>query len=110
MGRIEDVPKRAVSEVQASTSLVSSRNDLPREKVELAFKLLEVSSRILRVIFSRSSSILIFLFLQEVLGRKGGQSQNETELNALKERVKTLSSEKTALEGKLRKLSQSKKG
>ena len=93
-----------------STSQVKSGSDLPREKVELAVKLLEVSSRILRVIFSRSSSILIFLFLQEVLGRKGGQSQNETELNALKERVKTLSSEKTALEGKLRKLSQSKKG
>jgi len=50
------------------------------------------------------------LFLQEVLEWKGGQSQNETELNALKERVKTLSSKKTALKGKLRKLSQSKKG
>ena len=35
---------------------------------------------------------------------------DETELNALKERVKTLSSEKTAVEGKLKKLSQSKKG
>jgi len=43
--------------------------------------------------------------LQEALGRKGVQS-----LNGLKERVKTLSSEKTALEGKLKKLSQSKKG
>ena len=42
---------------------------------------------------------MIFLFLLEALGRKGGQSQDETELNALKERVKTLSSEKTALEG-----------
>ena len=79
--------------------------------MELAVKLLEVSSRILRVLFcSRSSSILIFLFLQEALGRKGSQSQDEAELNALKERVKTLSSEKTALEGKLKKLSQSKKG
>ena len=102
--------KRAMAEAQASTPQITSGGDLPREKVELGIKLLEVSSRILRVIFSRSSSILIFLFLQEVLGRKGGQSQNETELNALKERVKTLSSEKTALEGKLRKLSQSKKG
>ena len=37
------------------------------------------------------------------------QSPDETELNALKERVKTLSSEKTALEGKLKKLSHSKK-
>ena len=38
------------------------------------------------------------------------QSPDEIELNALKERVKTLLSEKTALEGKLKKLSQSKKG
>ena len=38
------------------------------------------------------------------------QSLDETELNALKERVKMLSSEKTALEGKLKKLSHSKKG
>ena len=38
------------------------------------------------------------------------QSLDETELNALKERVKVLSFEKTALEGKLKKLSQSKKG
>ena len=48
--------------------------------------------------------------LQETLGREDGRTQDETELNALKERVKTLSSEKTALEGKLKKLSQSKKG
>ena len=48
--------------------------------------------------------------MQEALGRKGVQSSDETELNALKERVKMHSSEKTALEGKLRKLSQSKKG
>ena len=85
-------------------------SDLSREKAELAFKLLEVSSRVIQVLYNRSSSILIFLFLQEALGREGGRSQDETELNALKERVKTLSSEKTALEGKLKKLSQSKKG
>jgi predicted nuclease with TOPRIM domain len=48
--------------------------------------------------------------LQEALGREGGQAQDDTELNALKERVKTLSSEKAALQGKLKKLSQSKKG
>ena len=46
MGRIEDVPKRAISKVLASTSQVTSGSDLPREKVELAVKLLEVSSRI----------------------------------------------------------------
>ena len=102
------MPKKVV--VVASTSQVTSGSALPREKVEHAFKLLEVGSRIPRVLFSRSSGILIFLFLQEALGRKGGQSQDETELNALKERVKTLLSEKTALEGKLKKLSQSKKG
>ena len=62
MGRIEDVPKRAVSEVLASTSQVTSVSGLSREKVELAFKLLEVSSRILRVLYLRSSSILISLF------------------------------------------------
>jgi hypothetical protein len=48
--------------------------------------------------------------LQEALGREAGRSQDETELNALKEQVKTLSSEKVALQGKLKKLSQSKKG
>jgi len=42
VGRIEDVPKRAVSEVLASTSQVTSGSGLSREKVELAFKLLEV--------------------------------------------------------------------
>jgi len=48
--------------------------------------------------------------LQEALRRKGIQTPDEAELNALKERVKTLSSEKTALEEKLKKLFQSKKG
>jgi hypothetical protein len=48
--------------------------------------------------------------LQEALGRKGVQTPNKTELNGLKEWVKMLSSKKTALEGKLKKLSQSKKG
>jgi len=48
--------------------------------------------------------------LQEALGREGGQAQDDTKLNALRERVKKLSSEKTTLQGKLKKLSQSKKG
>jgi hypothetical protein len=47
--------------------------------------------------------------LQAALGREGVQAQDDTELNALKERVKALSSEKVALQGKLKKLSQSKK-
>ena len=59
--RIEEVPKRAVTEVVASTSQVISGSDLPREKVELAVKLLEVSSRMLRVLFTED----------ETLGRKG---------------------------------------
>jgi hypothetical protein len=107
---IEDAPRKAISEVQASTSLVSSGSVLPREKVELAYKLLGVSSRTLRVVEYRSSSVLIFLFSQEVLGQEGGQTQDDTELNVLKERVKTLSSEKAALHEKLKKLSKAKKG
>ena len=63
MGRIEDVPKRVVSEVLASTSQVTSGSGLSREKVELVFKLLEVSSRILRVLYLTSSSTLISLFV-----------------------------------------------
>ena len=49
VGRIEEVPKKAV--VVASTSQVTSGSDLSREKVEHTFKLLEVSSRMLRVLF-----------------------------------------------------------
>ena len=45
------MPKRAMAEVLASTSQVTSGSVLPQEKVELAVKLLEVSSRILRVLF-----------------------------------------------------------
>ena len=54
--------------------------------------------------------MLIFLFLQEALGREGVQAQDDIELNALRERVNTFSSEKAALQGKLKKVSQSKKG
>ena len=42
------MPKKAV--VVASASQVISGSDLSREKVEHAFKLLEVSSRMLRVL------------------------------------------------------------
>ena len=45
------MPKRAMAEAQASTPQITSGGDLPREKVELGIKLLEVSSRILRVLF-----------------------------------------------------------
>ena len=50
------------------------------------------------------------LFWQEVLEQEGNPSQDDTELNALKERVKTLSSKKAALQEKLKKLSKAKKG
>ena len=53
---------------------------------------------------------LLCVLWQEVLGQEGIQAQDDTELNALKERVKTLSSEKAALQGKLKQLSQAKKG
>ena len=44
MGRVEDVPPKAVSEVQANTSQVLSGSALPQEKVKLAYKLFGVSS------------------------------------------------------------------
>ena len=50
VGKIEEVPKKAV--VVASTSQVISGSDLSREKVENAFKVLEVSTRMLRVLFT----------------------------------------------------------
>ena len=46
VGRVEDVPQKAVSKVRATTSQVSARSALPQEKVKLAYKLLGVSSRI----------------------------------------------------------------
>ena len=45
-----------------------------------------------------------------MLGEEGSQPQDNSELNALKERVKTLSSEKAALQEQLKKLSKAKKG
>jgi len=56
-GRIEDVPEKAISEVWASASQVSSASIVPQEKLKLAFKLLGVSSRVSRVLMYRSSSV-----------------------------------------------------
>ena len=53
---------------------------------------------------------LFLLSWQEVLGQEGSPAQDGSELNALKERVETLSSEKAALQEKLKKLSKAKKG
>ena len=57
MGRIEDVPEKAISEVWASASQVSSASIVPQEKLKLAFKLLGVSNRISRLLEYRSSSV-----------------------------------------------------
>ena len=46
--KVEEVPKKAVAVM--STSQVTSGSDLSQEKVEHAFKLLEISSRMLRVL------------------------------------------------------------
>ena len=50
MGRIKDVPEKAISEVRASGSQVSLGSVVPQEKLKLAFKLPGVSSRIYRVL------------------------------------------------------------
>ena len=44
------MPEKAVSEVRATTSQVSSGSAPPQEKVKPAYKLLRVSSRIYRVL------------------------------------------------------------
>jgi hypothetical protein len=59
VGMIQDVPEKAISEVRA---IISSGSVLPQEKLKLAFNLMRVSSRTLRVLEYRSSSILILLF------------------------------------------------
>ena len=53
----QDVPEKAISDVRASTSQVSSGSVLPQEKSKLAYKLMGVSSRIFRVPKYRSSNI-----------------------------------------------------
>ena len=67
MGRVEDVLEKAISELRATTSHVSSGSVQPQEKVKLAYKLLGVSSRVLRVLVFLDRVIyidpLIFYFL-----------------------------------------------
>ncbi|XP_039803732.1 HIV Tat-specific factor 1 homolog [Panicum virgatum] len=86
VGRVEDVPQKVVSEVQATTSQVSSGSAMPQEKVKLAYKL-----------------------LGEVLEQESSQPQDNSELNALREQVKKLSSKKAAFQEKIKKLSKAKK-
>ena len=90
----QDVPEKAISEVRASAS---SESVLPQEKLKLAFNLMRVSSQILRVLEHRSSSLLIHLFFAGGTRAGGWPTQDDIELDALRERVKTLSSEKAAL-------------
>ena len=44
--KVADVPEKAISEVRASASQVSSGRVVPQEKLKLAFKLLGISNRI----------------------------------------------------------------
>ena len=105
------MPEKAVSEVRASASQVSSGSVMPQEKLKLAFKLLGVSSRICRVLICRSSTdLFVFISWQEVLGEGSSQPPDNSKLDALRGRVKTLSSEKAALQEKIKKLSKAKKG
>ena len=117
MGRIEEVSRTEVAPVvQASTSLISPGSTLPRDdRLKLAHKLLTVSSRIMRVLLSFLDQIVgtdlfVFISWQEVLGEGSSQPPDNSKLDALRGRVKTLSSEKAALQEKIKKLSKAKKG
>ena len=98
------MPEKAISEVQATTSQVSLGGALPQVKVKLAYKLLGVSSRVSRVLVSLDRVVdtdpLIFTFWPEVLEQESSQPPDSS-LDALRERVKTLSSEKAALHEKI---------
>ena len=78
MGIVQDVTEKTISEVRASTFQVSSGSVLPREKVELAFKLLRVSSRTLEY---RSSSILILFIFAGSIGAGGCPSPGQYKAN-----------------------------
>jgi len=48
--KVDEVPQKAISVVQATTYHVSSGSAMPQEKLKLAFKLLGVSSQVSRVL------------------------------------------------------------
>jgi len=54
--------------------------------------------------------LLFYIFWLEVLEQESSQPQDNSELNALREQVKKLSSEKAAFQEKIKKLSKAKKG
>ena len=70
MGKVEDVPEKAISEVRTTTSQVSSGSALPQEKVKLAYKLLGVSSRVSRVLVFLDRVVYtdLFIFLAGGIG------------------------------------------
>ena len=70
MGRVEDVPEKAVSEVRATTSQISSGSTVPQEKLKLAFKLLGVSSRVSRVLVSLDQVVDTNPFVLYFFGRR----------------------------------------
>ena len=57
-----------------------------------------------------SADLFVFISWQEVLGEGSSQPPDNSKLDALRGRVKTLSSEKAALQEKIKKLSKAKKG
>ena len=67
--------EKAVSDVRASASQVSSRSVMPQEKLKLAFKLLGVSNRVSRVLISLDRVVgtdpLFFTFLAGGVGAGG---------------------------------------
>ena len=70
MEKVEDVPKRAISMVQATTSQVLSGSVVPQEKLKLAFKLLGVNSRVSRVLVSLDRVVDTNPFVLYIFGRR----------------------------------------
>jgi len=68
--KVEDVPKRAISMVQVTTSQVLSGSVVPQEKLKLAFKLLGVNSRVSRVLVSLDRVVATDPFVLYFFGRR----------------------------------------
>ena len=72
MEKVDEVPQKAISVVQATTYQVSSGSAMPQEKLKLAFKLLGVSSRVSRVLVFLDRVVytdpLVFTFLAGGVG------------------------------------------
>ena len=70
MEKVETVSQKAVSAVQTTTSQVSSGSAMPQEKLNLAFKLLGVSSRVSRVLVSLDRVVATDPFVLYFFGRR----------------------------------------